>query len=379
MTYSLAAYGQMLADHVRMEAYHEALRRTVWPGCVVVDLGAGQGIMSFIALQLGARLVHAIDPSPILELARLIARDNGFADRIQFHSQVSTEVTLSERADVVVADLRGRLPAFDGNFRSMADARKRLLKPMGTLIPQRDRLRLALAEAPDRYEEIIGRWTYPGLDLRAAHRSIVNDMTNQAVTASQLLTESAQWAVVDYLTIGAGALAGTARLTANRTGVAHGLSLWFEAELVDGVGFSTGPSHPKTICGHPFLPLIAPVPVRHGDVADIELRADPVGDDYVWSWNTRVVSPDGTVGADFRQSTFFAAPLSAGLLRRRADTHRPRLGHQGTVDRAILDRFSGGRTLREIAAEIAEHFPDDFADWQSAFERVASLSAKYDE
>ena len=58
--YTVAEFGAMAADPARMRAYEEALRRTVKPGCVVVDVGAGTGIFSIWACKLGAARVHAI-------------------------------------------------------------------------------------------------------------------------------------------------------------------------------------------------------------------------------------------------------------------------------------------------------------------------------
>ena len=39
MTYDIFAYGKMIADTVRMEAYTGALRQLIDPGKVVLDIG----------------------------------------------------------------------------------------------------------------------------------------------------------------------------------------------------------------------------------------------------------------------------------------------------------------------------------------------------
>src|SRR5712692_2722385 len=106
----------MIADHVRMGAYAQALREAIRPGAVVVDIGCGTGILSLLACQRGARRVYAIEPDASIELARTVARDNGYADRIVFLQDRSLRVSLPERADVIVSDLRGRLPLSGGNL-----------------------------------------------------------------------------------------------------------------------------------------------------------------------------------------------------------------------------------------------------------------------
>src|SRR5688572_5881715 len=109
-TYNLRGHAAMIADSVRMDAYAAALERAVRPGCVVLDIGTGAGMMALIACRLGARKVYAVDPGTSIHLARAAARDSGLADRIEFIQDLSTRVELPERADVIVCDLRGVLP-----------------------------------------------------------------------------------------------------------------------------------------------------------------------------------------------------------------------------------------------------------------------------
>lgn len=57
MVYNLNDYGRMIADHVRMDAYAQALKAVVTPESVVLDIGAATGIHALLACKFGARRV----------------------------------------------------------------------------------------------------------------------------------------------------------------------------------------------------------------------------------------------------------------------------------------------------------------------------------
>src|SRR6186713_2546260 len=134
----------MIRDEVRTRSYVEALRRTVRPDSVVVDIGTGPGILAMTACRFGARRVYAIEPDDVIELAREIAADNGFGERIEFIQAISTEVELPERADVVVAEIHGVLPLFGRSLATLIDARERFLAPSGAMVPFRETVHAAV-------------------------------------------------------------------------------------------------------------------------------------------------------------------------------------------------------------------------------------------
>src|SRR5208283_2711711 len=156
--YSLGGYGSMLADRVRVDAYVEALRKTVREGSVVVEIGTGPGIFAVLACQVGASRVYAIEPSAIIQVAREVAAANGCAHKIEFFEELSSRVTLPTQADVILSDLRGALPLFERHIPAIVDARRRFLAPGGTLIPRRDTLWTAVVEAPKPYGELVDPW-----------------------------------------------------------------------------------------------------------------------------------------------------------------------------------------------------------------------------
>ena len=378
--YSLAAYGDMIRDRVRMEAYAAALRRAITPGATVVDIGTGTGIMACLACSCGAARVYAIEPADVIETARAIARANGLAERIQFIQKRSMAVELPERADVVVSDLRGVLPLFQDHVPSIIDARRRLLKPGGMLIPRRDVVRVAIAAAAELYVRHVDPWERNdyGLDMRVVGRIETNAWRQCRARAEHVLLEPQDLATVDYATVATAAMSGRLRWTASRAGDACGLIVWFDADLGFDARFSNSPGAPELIYGQAFFPWPHPVRLIAGDVVALGMQAVLVGDDYVWTWETRITDETaGAVKADFRQSTFFGTALSRETLARRAADHVPTLNVDGRLDRLILELLDQRVPLGRIADEVSAKFSARLPTREQALARVADLSARY--
>ena len=378
--YNLARYGEMIADEIRTGAYARALERAVRPGSTVLDIGAGSGIMSLLACQYGARKVYAIEPDEMIEVARELARENGFADRIEFIREISTKVTLAEPVDVIVADLRGVLPLFGSHLPSLADARDRFLAEGGVMIPRRDSLWACVVESPEAVQNLLGAWTNGnrGLVFDAARSYAINTWTRLRVNPENLLAEPQRWAEIDYAQPLPANRKGSNDFRIVRRGTGHGLVLWFDTELADGIGYSNAPGQPKLIYGMAFFPWPSDVALEEGDCVSVILRADLVGEDYVWSWESRVTgAAPGRCKAEFRQSSFMGKPLSRENLRRVADSFRPELDADGEIARLVLERMNGERSLGEIARELADRFPESFRTVREALTRAGELSEKY--
>src|SRR5690348_2959695 len=114
---------QLLADRARVDAYRRAIEATVRPGDVVLDLGAGTGILGLLACRAGARRVYAVEEGGMIAVARDVCRANGYQDRVVHVRGLSTDVTLPEPVDVVVTDQVGRFGFEAGLFEYLADAR----------------------------------------------------------------------------------------------------------------------------------------------------------------------------------------------------------------------------------------------------------------
>jgi protein arginine N-methyltransferase 1 len=345
----------------------------------VLDLGTGVGFFAVLACQFGARQVYAIETNRAIELGPQIAQANGCADRITFLKDLSTAVTLPERADVIVSDLRGTIPLFGHHIASIADARRRFLAPGGVLIPQRDRLYISMAEAPAAYARRSQPWVTNkyDVDMQAGWSHINNMMLTANLTPDDLLTEPYCWVELDYNSITQPNVSTIVEQTVERAGTAHGLRLWFEATLMDGVTYSNAPGSSVEIYNHLFLFFSEPVDVVPGDRLRVHLQASLVGDDYIWRWDADLSNAQSRKKANFRQSTFFSTPVSLTQLRKRATDHRPKLSGDGELLAAVLAWMKDDLTVGEIADRLLARYPDRFPSYQEALGLAGNLSAQY--
>jgi protein arginine N-methyltransferase 1 len=294
---------------------------------------------------------------------------------------LSTRVTLPEPADVIISDLHGVLPLFQGLVPALVDARQRLLAPDGAVIPQRETLWAALAEAPNVYSEFTKgcELNTCGLDLGAALQHTTNTWRKARLRPDQLLAEPRCWATLDFTTPEQTNLGATLHWTVARPGIGHGLAVWFDTTLAEGVSFSNAPGEPELIYGNAVFPWSRPVPLLAGDRVDVALKADLVGGDYVWRWDSRVLDRlnPGQVKASFQQSSFYAVPLVPARLRKLAASHVPLLNEDGQIDRLILEMMDGMVSLGDIARQVCDRFSTRFTSLQDALTRVGELSGRY--
>lgn len=376
--YSLSAYGSMIADRVRVEAYGKALRKTVREGSIVVEIGTGPGVFAVLACQLGASRVFAIESSEIIQVAREVASANGCTNRIEFFEQLSSRVTLPTRADVLLSDLRDILPLFQRHIPVIADARRRFLAPGGTIIPRKDSLWAAVVEDPKAYGEVVDCWDKNpfGLDLSPARRLAVHNIQKIRVSPEQLLTGQKLWTTLNYATIESPDVRGNLEWTVERAGTAHGIVVWFDADLAAGVGFSNSPDSPETIYGSLFFPWTQPVALTTGQLICVQLEAKLVEDDYVWRWTMHIEPSEGSNAPPlhFEQSQLAGTVLSAAQLRKTAADYVPILSEEGRLRRRALELMDGKAPLEEIAHKLAAEFPQRFSNWHQALSYAGTVS-----
>ena len=377
--YSLDMFGKMFADRQRHDAYEQALRQSVRPGDVVLDIGTGIGVYALLAAKLGARRVFAVEPNPFVELGPRLARTNGLDDRVEFIEAMSTEIDLPEKVDVVVADLRGVLPFHEHNFASLRDARQRFLKPGGIVIPTSDRVFAALATNPKGERHFRSVWIDNpfDLDLSEAMADQAHALRQDRVDPSDLRCDPVEIATIDYASTDSDHDVDHREVVEiTSAGTLHGFSVWFEATLLPGITYHTGPGSPLTVYGMAFLPFGEPCDVEQGDSVSIHVAARHVGDEYVWTWGASTGDPDAPDWS-VEQTSFKSKPIDVARIMRRGADRRVGGSRALEADRLALDMLAGGSSLGETAEALADGFADVVPDSTTALTRVADLAERY--
>lgn len=371
--YSVRDYGRMIADDVRMEAFDQALRQAIGPESVVVDIGAGTGIFTLLACKYGARRVYAIEPAPVLQVAKESAHRNGFSDRVEFFQARSEDISLPEHADVIVSDLRGVLPLVGYHLPSIIDARDRFLAPKGVLIPGKDVFQVALVELPKAYDRTVAPFKSSpfGFDGATELRFALNSWYPESAGPDQMLTAPQICGEIDYTTVKSLDFSHRVTFTTSRNGTAHGFSAWFDAYLADGIMFSSGPGREDSVYGMAFFPFLKPLTLEEGDEVAIELEAKLVGNDYIWRWTTERAEQT------MRQSSFLGNPLSPATLQKRAPSHVSEANDLGKAVHTALELMQGSRSNQEIAQTLVEQYPREFRKTREALHLVGKLAEKY--
>lgn len=145
----LHTHSLMLKDVKRTKSYMDAFERMKpeFQDKIILDVGAGTGILSIMAARIGAKHVYAIEPSETCHLARQIIEENGLKDRITVIQKKVEEITigedLPEKVDIIVSEWMGFCLLYEGMLDSVLWARDNLMVKGGLIFPERAKIFIA--------------------------------------------------------------------------------------------------------------------------------------------------------------------------------------------------------------------------------------------
>ena len=288
----LAVHRWMVGDTVRNEAFRRALGKVVKRGDVVLDLGAGTGLLSIFAAAAGARRVYAVERTATAEVARRMVERNGYRDVIEVIEIDVEDARLPEKVDVLVSEWMGGFGVDENILAPLVIARNRWLKPGGTIVPGRVTAMLAPVEVPAFDAEIAYWRSKPhGVDMDVIAQLTAQETfhTQTPLTLESLVAEPQQMWSHDPLTCSLEEadqpFIANLSFVATRPGRLSGFAAWFTADMAGEV-LTNAIGAPDTHWGRTLFPLDSAVDVVPGTRFHIELRCEPsVPGSCEMAWN----------------------------------------------------------------------------------------------
>uniref|UniRef100_A0A915JPD7 type I protein arginine methyltransferase n=1 Tax=Romanomermis culicivorax TaxID=13658 RepID=A0A915JPD7_ROMCU len=259
----LSQQQNMLQDYVRTYTYQRAVLSNVddFRDKIVLDVGAGSGILSFFAIQAGAKKVYAVEASSMAQCCENLVRNNGLQGRIIVLAGKIEEVVVPEPVDTIISEPMGYMLLNERMLESFLHAKKFLRPDGGKIFPTKGDLHIAPFTDEALFLEQCGKanfWcqqSFHGVNLTSLAGQALKEYFKQPIVdtfhPSILTARSIVWNV-DFSVCKESDLHRIEiplEFTLQQTGYIHGLAFWFDVAFLgsnQAVWLSTAPTEPLT-------------------------------------------------------------------------------------------------------------------------------------
>lgn len=258
----LSQQQNMMQDFVRTSTYQKAIlsNLTDFRDKVVLDVGAGSGILSFFAQQAGAKKVYAVEGSSIAKHAENLVKSNRVDSCIQVISGKIEEIELPEKVDMIISEPMGYMLLNERMLETYLHAKK-WLKPEGKMFPSRGDLHIAPFTDEALYMEQVNKvnfWYqdfFHGVNLSSLRKAAMDEYFRQPIVDTfdvRISLAKTQRYVIDFATAHETDLHKIEiplEFHMLTSGTVHGLAFWFDVAFIGTGGtvwLSTAPTEPLT-------------------------------------------------------------------------------------------------------------------------------------
>lgn len=246
---------EMLKDVVRTKTYQNVIYKNsfLFKDKVVLDVGAGTGILSLFCAKVGAKHVYAIECSSMADTAQEIVKLNGFSDVITVIKGKVEEIDLPvPQVDIIISEWMGYFLLYENMLDTVLYARDKWLVKDGVVLPDKASLYLTAIEDADYKEDKIEFWnSVYGFDMSCIRKQAMMEPIVDTVDQNQIVTNCQLLKTMDISKMTSGDASFTApfKLIAERDDYIHALVAYFDVSFTKChklLGFSTGPKSRST-------------------------------------------------------------------------------------------------------------------------------------
>ncbi|CAN4096460.1 unnamed protein product [Withania somnifera] len=241
---------EMLKDVVRTKTYQNVIYKNsfLFKDKVVLDVGAGTGILSLFCAKVGAKHVYAIECSSMADMAQEIVKLNGFSNVITVIKGKVEEIDLPvPQVDIIISEWMGYFLLYENMLDTVLYARDKWLVKDGIVLPDKASLCLTAIEDADYKEDKIEFWnSVYGFDMSCIRKQAMMEPIVDTVDQNQIVTNCQLLKTMDISKMTSGDASFTApfKLIAERDDYIHALVAYFDVSFTKChklLGFSTGP------------------------------------------------------------------------------------------------------------------------------------------
>ena len=285
----------MMNEQNRNQAYFDALKAVIKSDSSVFEIGTGSGLLAMMAAKLGAKQVTTCESVPLIaETAQQIIADNKYEKTINVIAKKSTDINigadLEAKADILVSEIFSSELLGEHVLPSLEDAKKRLLKPNGKVIPAAGSMMIGLFTGDDIYRNLRVKDAF-GFNLQGFNKIVSNKrMIARNDLNIELLSDGV--AVFSFDFEGESdfpAQSKTLEIIVKSAGICYGLVQWMRLDMNGDqkILFENHPSQTSKVsnwqqCAYLFD---APIDVKAGQIVVVNAahnRAVP------WFWLERL-------------------------------------------------------------------------------------------
>jgi tetratricopeptide (TPR) repeat protein len=248
----------MIRDSARNEAYNQAISKAVPNAENILEIGAGSGLLSMMAVRAGAKKVIACEMSaPLATIARQVIADNNYSDQITILHKKSTNLTIGEdlpaRSDLLITEIFDVGLLGEHCLPTLLHARENLLTEDATIIPAAAKLKAFLISCPD-HRETLQIKTISGFDLSAfdVFRRLESQMVQLDIFEHTPLSQDIEVTNIDFQNAVPSIEENIIDVKITEDGTCDGVVFWFELVLDDEFVINTR----KTKKGDHWLPVV---------------------------------------------------------------------------------------------------------------------------